>query len=242
MSLSSASLAVSLSSAILPHASRSHLEASTVSDTSLLRLIQQRDDVAMATLFERHARLVYSVAVRILRDPAQAEDVLQEIFMQVWTKPITLDAERGSLRTLLAVMARNRSVDFIRQRKHTQSTDDFDMPSSFNLESDSERRLLLHRVREVARTLPPEQQSVLELTYFEGLTNVEIAIQTGTPLGTVKARIRSALVSLERTLARTALGEAQQTSVNARFVKASRAKLQALRAHDMPMTIVELVA
>ena len=83
---------------------------------------------------------------------------------------------------------------------------------------------------------------MLELTYFEGLTNVEIAIQTGTPLGTVKARIRSALVSLERTLARTALGEAQQTSVNARFVKASRAKLQALRAHDMPMTIVELVA
>lgn len=171
------------------------------SDSSLLRLIGEKDEGAMARLFERHSRVVYSVALRVLHDPAQAEDVLQEVFMQLWRKPVSLDAGRGSLASLLAVMARNRSIDLIRGRKLTQSTEDFDLPSSFNLANDSERRLLLDRVREVAGTLPAEQQVALGMAFFEGFSHSEIAEKTGTPLGTIKTRIRSALQTLERTLA-----------------------------------------
>ena len=154
----------------------------------------------MGEVFERYSRLVYSIALRILRDPEQAEDVLQEVFMQLWRKPISLDRGRGSLSALLIAITRNRSIDMIRRRRHTQSADELDMPSSFNLATDSERRLLVNRVREIAATLPLEQRAALELAFFEGLTHTEIAAKTGAPLGTVKTRIRIALQSLGRTL------------------------------------------
>lgn len=109
------------------------------------------------------------------------------------------EADYGSLRGLLAVMARNKSIDIIRRLKQTQSIDEFDVPSSFDLAISSERRLLLNRVNEVVRKLP-QQQSVLELAFFEGLTHAEIATKTGTPLGTVKSRIKAALQSLQRTV------------------------------------------
>lgn len=154
----------------------------------------------MTQVFQLYSRLVYSVALRVLQHPEQAEDVLQDVFMQIWKKPVTLDQGRGSFGSLLAVMARNRSIDVLRRRKPTQSTDDFDMPSSFSLSNDSERRLLLDRVRVLANELPSEQQMVLQLAFFEGLTHAEIAVRTGAPLGTVKTRIRSAVQALERSL------------------------------------------
>jgi RNA polymerase sigma-70 factor (ECF subfamily) len=170
------------------------------SDSALLLLIEQRDEAAMARLFQRHSRVVYSVALRVLQEPTQAEDVLQEVFMQVWRKPISLDLGRGCLSSLLAVTARNRSIDLLRRRKQTQSTDGYDLPSSFNLASESEQRLLLDRVRTVAINLPEDQQTALRLAFFEGLTHTEIAARTGIPLGTIKTRIRSALQTLGRTL------------------------------------------
>lgn len=199
MSLPVTFFAVTFSAANASPADGPPLGVEAISDASLLLLIQQRNEVAMSRVFERHSRLVYSVALRVLHDQAQAEDVLQEVFMQVWKKPIILDEGRGSLRGLIAVMARNKAIDFVRQRKQTQSTEEFDLPSSFNLATDSERRILLNRVREVAHSLPFQQQSVLQLAFFEGLTHAEIATKTGAPLGTVKTRIRFALRSLQRT-------------------------------------------
>ncbi len=170
-------------------------------DSSLLARIKGKDQQAMARFFELHSRLVYSVALRVLRDPAQAEDVMQETFIQVWTRPIAFDAARGSIASLLAVMTRNRSVDVLRRRKPSDSIDGMQIAAPKNLAHEIEHRILLDRVREVVRELPLEQQTALSLAFFDGLTHSEIAAQTSQPLGTIKTRIRAALQRLERTLA-----------------------------------------
>lgn len=155
----------------------------------------------MTRFFERHSRLVYSIALRVLRDPAQAEDVLQETFMQVWTRPLAFNPARGNISSFLAVMVRNRSVDVLRRRKPNDAIDDLQIASAQNLANETEHRILLDRVREVVSELPTEQQTALSLAFFDGLTHSEIASQTNQPLGTVKTRIRAALQRLERTLA-----------------------------------------
>ena len=166
----------------------------------LLVKIKEGDEQALTRLFQRHSKLVFSVAMRVLNDREDAEDVLQEIFMQVWRKPFELRENQQSLEPLLAVMTRNRAVDSIRKRKLTQQVDDLPLASPVNLAVESENSLLLARVREVASHLPAEQQIALDMAFFQGLTHSEIAAKTDTPLGTVKTRIRAAVNLLERTL------------------------------------------
>ena len=170
------------------------------SDAELLSGIKDGDEQALTRLFQRHSKLVFSVAMRVLNDREDAEDVLQEIFMQIWRKPLDLRETQQSIEPLLAVMARNRAVDSIRKRKLTQPVEELPIASSLDVAASSERHLLLNRVREIARKLPPEQQTALDLAFFQGLTHTEIADTTGTPLGTVKTRIRAAVTLLERTL------------------------------------------
>ena len=150
----------------------------------------------MARLFERHSQLVYSVALRVLRDPAAAEDVLQEIFMQIWRTPTSFIAARGSLGGWLAVVSRNRSIDLLRRRRPTDSVDDLPLASPHDVSEHAERNVLLERVQIAMRELPADQRSVLEMAFFEGLTHSEIAEKTSSPLGTVKTRIRSAVQTL----------------------------------------------
>jgi RNA polymerase sigma-70 factor (ECF subfamily) len=152
----------------------------------------------MASLFDRYSRIVYSVALRVLRDPAAAEDVLQEIFMQVWRNPESFTSARGSLAGWLAVVARNRSIDTLRRRRPTDSVDDVVLASSSNIAVEVERNSLMERARSVIATLPGEQRKTLEMAFFDGLTHSEIAEMTGDPLGTVKTRIRSALLTLRK--------------------------------------------
>jgi RNA polymerase sigma-70 factor, ECF subfamily len=170
------------------------------SDPALLLKIKHGDEQALTRLFQRHSKLVFSIAMRVLNDREDAEDVLQEIFMQVWRKPFELREDQQSLEPLLAVMTRNRAVDSIRKRRLTESVDDLPLPSPTNLASASETNLLLARVREIAGQLPREQQIALDMAFFQGLTHSEIAAKTETPLGTVKTRIRTAVNLLERTL------------------------------------------
>lgn len=170
------------------------------SDIALLERIEQGEEGALAILFQRHSRLVYAVALRVLKDPSQAEDLMQEVFMHIWKKPLGLDPTRGKFGAFLSVMTRNRAVDVLRTRRQEQFPEAFDVVSSFDLAKDSERRLILERVREAAGFLPVEQRSMLDLAFFEGLTHSEIAAKTNVPLGTVKTRIRTALLTLERTL------------------------------------------
>ena len=172
--------------------------ATTRDDASLLALVQRGDEQAMASLFDRYSRVVYSVALRVLRDPAAAEDVLQEIFMQIWRHPESFVATRGSLGGWLAVVSRNRSIDQLRRKKPTDSVDDVVLASPYNLADEAERNNMMERARAVIHLLPKEQRKTLEMAFFDGLTHSEIAEMTGDPLGTVKTRIRSALLTLRK--------------------------------------------
>jgi RNA polymerase sigma-70 factor, ECF subfamily len=154
----------------------------------------------MTELFDQYSRMVYSVALRVLNDPGQAEDVMQEIFFQVWRSPNAFVPGRGSLGAWLAVMARNRAIDSLRRRRPTDSVDEVILASSADLGSEVERSRMMEKVRGVLKDLPAEQQRSVELAFFEGLTHSEIATRTGDPLGTVKTRIRSALSTLRKAI------------------------------------------
>lgn len=165
-------------------------------DASLLTAITQRDEAAMARLYSRHAKRTYFIALRVLRDPSAAEDVLQEVFMQIWRDPTNFIATRGSLEGWLAVVVRNRAIDLLRRRRPSELVDDLPLPSRQNLSAEVEHNVTLERVKQVVATLPHEQRRALELAFFQGFTHSEIAAKTGAPLGTVKTRIRVALQTI----------------------------------------------
>lgn len=171
---------------------------SSQDDSILLGLVHKGDAQAMASIFDRYSKVVYSVALRVLRDPSGAEDVLQEIFMQIWRSPDSFVATRGSLGGWLAVVSRNRSIDALRRRRPSESIEDMPLASSYNLADEAERNSMMEKARSVIHLLPKEQRKTLEMAFFDGLTHSEIAEITGDPLGTVKTRIRSALLTLRK--------------------------------------------
>jgi RNA polymerase sigma-70 factor (ECF subfamily) len=172
--------------------------ASAEDDRMLLDRIHARDQGAMAEVFDRYSGLAYSVALRVLGDPAQAEDVMQEVFFQVWQNPRAFAPERGSLGAWLAVVVRNRSIDAMRRRRPSDPVEDVVLASATDIASEVERTTMIERVRGVLKGLPVEQRETLELAFFGGMTHAEIAKEKGEPLGTVKTRIRMALISLRK--------------------------------------------
>src|SRR5580698_4671416 len=172
--------------------------APVTDDAALLQRVRQGDQRAMAEVFDRYGRAVYSVALRILKDTGYAEDVMQEIFFQIWRNSDSFVQGRGSLGAWLVVVARNRSIDLLRRRKPTDSVDDVVLAANLNLASEAEHNVLMERVQQVMKELPAEQQKSMELAFFDGLSHSEIAEKTGDPLGTVKTRIRLALITLRK--------------------------------------------
>ena len=175
-------------------------ESSSVDDLGLLSDIRSGSQDAMASFFDRYSKIVYSVALRVLKDTGEAEDVMQEIFVQVWQNPGAFVSGRGSLGGWLVVVARNRAIDKLRRRKPSDPVELFVLPSSTNLALESERNLLVERIRAAMGKLPEEQRASVELAFFEGLSHAEIAEKTGDPLGTVKTRIRLALIAIRKGL------------------------------------------
>jgi len=173
---------------------------SAAGDMGLLTRIQSGDQEAMSALFDRYGTMVYSVALRVLKDAGEAEDVMQEIFVQVWKNPGAFVSGKGSLSGWLVVVARNRAIDMIRRRRPTEQVELFALPSSTNLAREAERNSLLGKIRGVMGSLPEEQRKSVELAFFEGLSHSEIAEKTGDPLGTVKTRIRLALTTIRKAL------------------------------------------
>ncbi|GAC1419831.1 MAG: sigma-70 family RNA polymerase sigma factor [Acidobacteriaceae bacterium] len=173
-------------------------QPSAEDDAALLARLNTGDERAMSTLYDRYSRVVYSVALRVLNDPASAEDILQEIFMQIWRNPDSFSAARGSLGGWLAVVSRNRSIDTLRRRRPSTALEDVILTSSTNLAAESERNFMMERARGVIANLPTEQRKTLQMAFFDGLTHSEIAEMTGDPLGTVKTRIRSGLLTLRK--------------------------------------------
>ena len=167
-------------------------------DSALLQRIRQGDQTAMAEVFDRYGRAVYSVALRILKDSGHAEDVMQEIFFQIWRNSDSFVQGRGSLGAWLVVVARNRWIDLLRRRKPTDSVDDVVLASPLQPGCRGRAQRDDREGPESFARLPAEQQRSMELAFFEGLSHAEIAERTGDPLGTVKTRIRLALITLRK--------------------------------------------
>jgi RNA polymerase sigma-70 factor (ECF subfamily) len=166
-------------------------------DVDLISLAEN-DPEALAVLYDRHGRAAYSLAYRMMGERQAAEDLVQEVFLKVWRGAGGYRAERGSVRTWLLSIVRNRGIDQFRaiasrqrmQQKVEASAPRFQPSEAF---SESWRNSQRDQVREALRTLPQEQLKVLELAYFSGYTHVEIAELLRLPLGTVKGRMRLGL-------------------------------------------------
>jgi RNA polymerase sigma-70 factor (ECF subfamily) len=158
---------------------------------------RQIQNQAMAWLYEKYAQFIYSVALRILRNPTEAEDVLQEVLFRIWRSPEQLKVGQ-SLRPWIAVVSRNSSIDIVRKRRASVSIDDVSLESPNDTALQAETNLMCGKARAVIDELPLEQRTALEMAYFGGMTHVEIADRTGSPLGTIKTRIRDALMNLRK--------------------------------------------
>ncbi|HYL16004.1 MAG TPA: sigma-70 family RNA polymerase sigma factor [Terriglobales bacterium] len=167
-------------------------------DATLVSAIRSGDEQAMAQLYERYSSIVYSVALRVLGETGAAEDILQEVFMQLWRNPDAFDATRGSLPGWLAVITRNRAIDSLRKRRPETDISDVVVSVEPDLAGSAELNRALEKIRGALGGMPPPQRSALEMAFFEGLTHTEIADKTGEPLGTIKTRIRAGLLTLRK--------------------------------------------
>jgi RNA polymerase sigma-70 factor, ECF subfamily len=170
-------------------------------DAALIARMRAGDQSAMADLYDLYSGVVYGVALRVLASAAAAEDVVQEVFLQLWRNPQSFDAERGRLAPWLAVIARNRAIDHLRKRPAEDAIDELPISTGVDLENDAAQKLAVEKVRGVLALLPPDQRKALEMAFFEGMTHTEIAGKTGDPLGTVKTRIRTGLLALRKAFA-----------------------------------------
>ena len=152
----------------------------------------------MGALYDRYSSIVYSVALRVLGDTGAAEDVLQDVFMQLWRNPGAFDASRGNLGAWLAVITRNRSIDALRKRRPETDFENVVLSVEPDLATDADRSRAAAKVRSALAAMPEGQRTALELAYFQGLTHTEIAAKTGEPLGTIKTRIRAGLLALRK--------------------------------------------
>jgi RNA polymerase sigma-70 factor, ECF subfamily len=179
----------------------------TRADMALLERMTARDHRALAELYDRHARGLFGLILRVLRSRPDAEDVLQEVFVQAWTRADTYNASLGSPAGWLIGIARNRAIDRLRNSAvRNRTAEQAPLPAS--VETPEARATASERERDVARALaalPPEQRELIEHAYFEGLTQSELADRFTLPLGTVKTRVRTGLATLRGLLQRTLL-------------------------------------
>jgi RNA polymerase sigma-70 factor (ECF subfamily) len=180
---------------------------SNADDVALIRRMCEADETALGALYDRWVRALYSLVVHLLKDPDEAEDIVEETFWQAWRKASSYEPSKGAVSTWLLTIGRRKALDRIRAKKR-QKEDPIgpdqsfaDLPSPENDPSqDAEGRELREHVRSALRELPQEQREVLELGYFRGMSQSEIADATGQPLGTVKTRMRLAMQKLREPL------------------------------------------
>lgn len=174
-------------------------------DLELLTHVAQGDQEAMATLYGRYERLTFGLALRITKDPTLAEDVVQDAMVGVWRNASRYASERGSVRTWMMSIVHHRAVDAIRRRRFTSELPEGDAPPPPSLVLPDiwpvvAQRLDRAAIEEALAQLSPPQREAVELAYFGGLTQQEIAARTASPLGTVKSRVRLGLIALGRVL------------------------------------------
>jgi RNA polymerase sigma-70 factor (ECF subfamily) len=180
-------------------------EPAQENDVALLSAIGARDEVALAQLYDRYRAILFGLVMRILNNREEAEDVLQEVFLQVWRKAEDFDENRGRPFTWLVTLARSRGIDRLRTLAARERVAEAGAREPSEEISDaatdafkSEQRGL---VSDALAKLPDEQKRPIMLAYFEGLTQSEIATNLGAPLGTVKTRMRTGMIRLRELLA-----------------------------------------
>jgi RNA polymerase sigma-70 factor, ECF subfamily len=174
---------------------RQHL---LLADENLISFVGKGDAEAFTTLYDRHSHAAFSLAYRVMGERQAAEDLVQDTFLKLWRSATSYRPERGSVRTWLLSIVRNRGIDQIRSqasRRRTQETFEASAPRSQPSEAFAEtlRNSQRNQVREALDTLPPEQLKILELAYFSGYTHVQISELVDVPLGTMKGRMRLGL-------------------------------------------------
>jgi RNA polymerase sigma-70 factor, ECF subfamily len=175
-------------------------------DAALARRLLQRDVSAFEQLYDRHSRLVYALVLRILQQATTAEEVVQDVFLQLWRNSAQYDVSRGPFVPWLLAMARNRALDQLRlkserQRRREYQTDQLPpVVAISDFEGSLDEKRQATRVRALMASLNPQQRRAIELAYFEGLSHSEIANALREPLGTVKSWIRNGLLRLKEGL------------------------------------------
>jgi RNA polymerase sigma-70 factor, ECF subfamily len=178
------------------------MQKNSAADAELVERLRKRDPDALAAVYDLYGQLAYSLFVRIVTDRSVAEDLVQELFMRIWNRARAFDASKGTLGVWIVSIARNMAIDYVRSKqarfqsriRPLEPTDQL----AFSYQSKEPESVIdnAKAVQEAFSTLNPNQKKVLELAYFEGYSETEIAAQLQEPLGTVKSRIRSALGKL----------------------------------------------
>ena len=179
-------------------------------DPELVQRLQRRDPQALAELYDRYGRIVFSLILRVVRDAGIAEDLVQETFLRVWNRVQGFDAAKGAIAPWLLAVARNRAIDYLRsvagRERGALEFEETDHPSLF---VDMEHQILtgdqVRVIQSALQKLNAQQRQVIELAYFEGLSQSEMAERMGQPLGTVKTWVRAALKNLRDELGAVAV-------------------------------------
>ena len=180
-------------------------------DHDLMRAVSEGDAVSFASLYDRYSPAVLALCIRILRSRADAEELLSDVFQEVWNRPERYDPARGNVLTYLITLARSRAIDRLRSRKRRDerftSVDDgervADEPADPGGETPLESAVLAEqrgRIRQALSDLSPDQREAIELSFYSGLSHSEISRELGQPLGTIKSRIRNGLIQLQDSL------------------------------------------
>jgi RNA polymerase sigma factor (sigma-70 family) len=194
--------------------SRGSRELAHLTDEALISLVASSDDAALAELYDRFGRVAYGLALRILRDEALAQDAVQEAFLAVWRSADRFLAERAKASTWILTLVHRRAVDLVRreERRRGEPLERAPEPvSASTAEDDATLGFQRRVVQEALKRLPPEQREALELGYYGGLTQSELAERLGQPLGTIKSRMFGGLTRLRDLLAQAGLEESLPT-------------------------------
>jgi RNA polymerase sigma-70 factor (ECF subfamily) len=174
-------------------------------DTALLRRIRERDEAALSEFYDRHATFVYSLARSVVRDDGDAEDITQEVFFRVWERADAFDPSRGSPAAWLTTLTRRLAIDKTRSRSFRARGREAPLEAVVGSASSAGNDALMsaeaNEVLAALEQLEPAQREVIRLSYYEGLSHSNIATKLGTPLGTVKSRLREGVTQLRRILA-----------------------------------------
>jgi RNA polymerase sigma-70 factor (ECF subfamily) len=183
-------------------------------DAQLMWRLRAQDESALGALYDRHAGVAFGLALRMLRDHAAAEEVVQDAFISLWKRAAAYAPDRASVRTWLLTMVRSRAIDRLRRVTAKERDSALDDGAELVAVSDTWRLasegMRADAVRRALIELPPEQRQILEWAYFGGLSQAEIAERTGIAVGTVKSRTRLALERLRRLLADSVAAEAPE--------------------------------